>query len=107
MERVISSLRKIVRDENAVLVDEPMSRHTTFGVGGAADIFISAAADELKDIISLLIEEKCPYTVIGNGSNLLVSDKGIRGAVICIGKRMRSEERRVGKECRSRWSPYH
>lgn len=92
MERVISSLRKIVRDENAVMIDEPMSRHTTFGVGGTADIFISAAVDELKDIISLLIEEKCPYTVVGNGSNLLVSDKGIRGAVICIGKRMSSVE---------------
>ena len=96
MERVITDLTKIVREEKAILLNEPMSRHTTFGVGGPADIFINAAADELRDIISLLKEDKCPYTVVGNGSNLLVSDKGIRGAVICIGKRMSSVDIREG-----------
>ncbi|MQN01907.1 MAG: UDP-N-acetylmuramate dehydrogenase [Lachnospiraceae bacterium] len=96
MERVLKALRQIVGTDQAIRVDEPMSRHTTFGVGGPADIFIDAAADELKDILNLLSEEKFPFTVIGNGSNLLVSDKGIRGAVICIGKRMSGIEVRDG-----------
>lgn len=88
MESVIADLRKIMHDENALRLDEPMSQHTTFGVGGEADFFIDVASDELRLVTGCLREHQVPITVIGNGSNLLVSDKGIRGAVICIGKRM-------------------
>lgn len=88
MESVISDLRKIMHDENAFRLDEPMSLHTTFGIGGEADLFIDVALDELRLVTGCLREHQVPITVIGNGSNLLVSDKGIRGAVICIGKRM-------------------
>lgn len=64
-------------------VDAPMKEHTSFKIGGNADYFISAKnTDELKAIISLCRECKVPYMLIGNGSNLLVSDSGIRGAVI-------------------------
>lgn len=66
------------------LKDEPMSRHTTFHIGGNADLFILPhCAQELADIISVCKAHKISFTVIGKGSNLIVSDKGIEGAVIC------------------------
>ena len=68
------------------LLDEPMSKHTTFKIGGACDIFIEPAIDELPELISRLKAETVPITVIGNGSNLLVSDAGIEGVVISFGK---------------------
>lgn len=63
--------------------DTPMKEHTSFKIGGNADFFISVKSiDELKTTISLCRECEVPYMLIGNGSNLLVSDSGIRGAVI-------------------------
>ncbi len=65
--------------------NEPMSAHTSFKIGGPADIFIEPASEEmLKSVIDFLNEKEIPITVIGNGSNLLVSDLGIEGAVIHI-----------------------
>lgn len=71
-----------------LLQQEPMKNHTTFRIGGPADYFCSPSVDELK--ILLDIADRCvvPVTVIGNGSNLLVGDGGIRGLVIEIGKGM-------------------
>lgn len=67
--------------------DEPMSRHTSFKIGGPADIFIEPAGiEELKTAISFLRQRKIPCYIIGNGTNLLIGDKGIRGAVIKIGE---------------------
>lgn len=66
-----------------ILYDEPMSKHTTFRVGGAADVFIRIASEEqLKVLIPELVKNEIPYYVIGKGSNLLVGDKGFRGVVI-------------------------
>ncbi len=68
-----------------VKLDEPMSGKTSFKIGGPADIFISVQTREaLKTIITMVNEEKIPLTVVGNGTNLLVSDKGIRGVVISL-----------------------
>lgn len=62
---------------------EDMSRHTSFKIGGAADIYLCPEnKEQLKEIIKTLREENIPCTIIGNGSNLLVSDDGIKGAVI-------------------------
>jgi UDP-N-acetylmuramate dehydrogenase len=67
----------------AVLRDEPMARHTTFHVGGPADLFLSPAdEDDLAQMLAILYQTQFPVKVLGNGSNVLVSDKGIRGAVI-------------------------
>lgn len=96
MADIVATLRKIIHDDHAVLTDEPMAAHTTFGVGGPADIFINVASEELRDVVLALKDSGCPLTVIGNGSNLLVSDNGIRGAVIYIGKRMNSVEMEPG-----------
>ena len=66
--------------------DEPMSAHCSFKTGGTADYFITPqSTDELACALQTLRAEKVPYTVIGRGTNLLVSDRGYRGAVIMLG----------------------
>lgn len=70
-----------------LIENESMSRHTTFKIGGDADMFVSVeSVDELVALIRLAKAKNVKYTVIGNGSNLLVGDKGIRGLVIEIGQ---------------------
>lgn len=72
-----------------VLFDEKMSAHTTFRIGGRADAFVNAKnALEIEKIIHFCVDTNTPYMIMGNGSNMLVSDKGIRGVVIHIGSRM-------------------
>lgn len=68
--------------------NEPMSKHTTFRIGGIADLFVSADEKSLPQLLKEAADEKIPVTIIGNGSNLLVGDGGIRGLVIEIGKGM-------------------
>jgi len=66
-----------------VLLDEPMSRHTTFGIGAPADALVYPETEEdLRRAIDWFRERSIPFKVIGNGSNLLVGDPGIRGGVI-------------------------
>lgn len=72
--------------------NEPMAKHTTFKVGGPADIYVTPDIKALDVILKLAKEYKIPVTIIGNGSNLLVTDKGIRGLVVEIGKAMESIE---------------
>ncbi len=70
----------------ACLRAEPMSRHTTFRIGGPADRFFTVTDQaQLTGLLGLLKKEKLPWLLLGNGSNLLVSDRGIRGAVIALG----------------------
>ncbi|NQS99684.1 MAG: FAD-binding protein, partial [Candidatus Omnitrophica bacterium] len=65
--------------------NEPLCRHTTLGIGGPADIWLkSSSLAQLKDIIADCCEKNIPYLIIGSGSNILFSDKGFRGAVICL-----------------------
>ena len=82
-----------------VKVNEPMNRHTTFRIGGPADCFLlPSSQEELQEIIKICSDEKLPYFILGNGSNLLVGDKGYRGVVIQICKRMneiRTEENKI------------
>lgn len=84
-----SELCSITGDEN-VLKDELMSAHTTFRIGGPADFFVMpSSVDEIKKVISLCVEQKVPYYIIGNGSNLLVGDRGYRGVIIQVYRNMR------------------
>ncbi len=79
-----------IAGEGCVLVDEPMRRHTTFRIGGPADYLIRPETEEvLRKILALCAEEKLPYFILGNGSNLLVSDQGYRGVIIQIYKNFR------------------
>ena len=66
-----------------VLTDEPMKKHTTFRIGGPADFFVlPQKTEEIARIVAECQKEGIPWYVIGNGSNLLVSDQGVRGVVI-------------------------
>ena len=70
-------------DKERVLLNEPMKNHTTFKVGGPADIFVKINdTEELKFLLMLAKQKNVPTTVIGNESNVLVKDKGIRGIVV-------------------------
>lgn len=72
-----------------VLTDEPMSGHTTFKIGGPAEVIIEPPGEkQLTAVVKMLKRFKVPYFVMGNGSNILVGDKGIRGAVIKISSSM-------------------
>lgn len=72
-----------IAGKDQVLIDEPMARHTTFRVGGSADYLVSPVKPEqVEDVVRLCKAEDVPYMVIGNGSNLLVSDQGYRGVLI-------------------------
>lgn len=69
--------------EKNVKLQEPMKQHTTFKIGGAADYFVTPdTTEQLKQVILLCRKGNIPYYVIGNGSNLLVADKGYRGVII-------------------------
>jgi len=82
----IEVIEKLKTLTSTVLIDERMQHHTTFKVGGPADVFITPTIRELPSIISYLEDEDIPYFIFGNGSNLLVSDAGVRGVVIELGK---------------------
>lgn len=87
-EAMLETLQSIVPEEN-IHLKEPMAAHTTFKVGGPADCFIEVEnATQLQKLQKYLTLVECPFVVIGNGSNLLVSDKGYRGVVLQIGKKM-------------------
>ncbi len=85
---MITALRAIARDDQ-ILENEPMSKHTTFRVGGPADVmFLPESPEQVVEAIELARGEGMPFMVIGNGSNLLVRDGGIRGLVIQLGEGM-------------------
>ena len=72
---------KIPREQ--ILTHEPMKRYTTFKIGGPADIFVKPKSkEELSAILQVCTKEEVPYYILGNGSNLLVSDTGYRGIII-------------------------
>ena len=75
--------------ELKLFFDEPMKNHTTFRIGGTADVYVQPDDMQLKILLETARETDMPVTVIGNGSNLLVGDFGIRGLVIEIGKGMK------------------
>jgi UDP-N-acetylmuramate dehydrogenase len=75
--------------QGTVLEQEPMGRHTTFQVGGPADIFAEPGSrEEVSYAVKAARREGVPFFVTGNGSNLLVADDGFRGMIIHIGKNM-------------------
>lgn len=75
--------------ENRIKKDEPMKSHTTFRIGGPAKYFvIPETKEEIKAVIECCKKADMPYYILGNGSNLLVSDKGYEGVVIQIFKNM-------------------
>lgn len=85
MQQVIAELQELNVGE--ILIDEPLASHTTWKIGGPADVMIIPDGKEkLAETIGVLYRHHVPWTKIGKGSNMLVSDKGIRGVVIKLEK---------------------
>ena len=81
---ILGKLQDIVGSNN-IVSDEPMRKHTTFRIGGNADIFVRPESKEqIAEILRLCRKQDVPYFILGNGSNLLVGDRGFRGVVINI-----------------------
>ncbi len=75
-------LRSIVGEDN-VLENEPLREHTTFKIGGPADLFVMPEdAEEIQDVVAACVEARVPYFLLGCGSDLLVSDEGYRGVIV-------------------------
>lgn len=86
-QQIYEAFCRAVGNREEVLEYEPMKRHTTFCIGGPARYFLSPKdSRELKAVLSLCRERNYPWFILGNGSNLLVSDRGFDGAVIQMGK---------------------
>ena len=86
--QTLNILKDFIPKEN-ILQNEPMSLHTSFRLGGEAKYFVLPSShDEAVGVVNALKQAGEDYVVIGNGSNLLVSDKGFDGTVVCIGKNM-------------------
>lgn len=85
IENHIEKLKKCVSEETSILENELMSKHTSFKIGGMADIFVNVKKeDDVKKVLEYSDENQIPLTIIGNGSNLLVKDGGIRGIVLRV-----------------------
>ena len=97
MLKLAQALRAMAQDR--LLENEPMSLHTTFRVGGPADLlFQPANAEELVSALKLAGEEGVPVQLVGNGSNLIVRDGGVRGLTLLLGEHfsdIRVEGRRI------------
>ena len=89
---IYKKLLNILEEEN-IKVDEPMKKHISFKVGGPADFLLKPKTEEeLSEIIKFVKKENIPYLIIGNGSNLLVKDGGIRGIVVELSDNFNSFE---------------
>lgn len=87
-EAVIQALRKFVPEEN-ICLQESMASHTTFRIGGLADCFVQLEnTEQLIKVQKYLSQVGVPFFILGNGSNLLVSDEGFRGVILQIGPKM-------------------
>ena len=87
-KKMLEQLRKLVGEDH-VWINEPMKNHTTFRAGGCADYLVEPeSVDAVREIVRLCCQENVPYYVVGNGSNLLVSDKGYHGVILHLYKNM-------------------
>ncbi len=89
MEQSIYHKLREILPADRILTEEPMCSHTTFRIGGAAEFFVMPGTfEEAAHTVSLCRDQDIPYYIVGNGSNLLVSDQGFRGVLIHIGKEL-------------------
>lgn len=84
IENLTKEMQNFINQED-IYINEPMSKHTTFKIGGTADLFVKLkSTEQIGKLISLCNSKNIPIKVLGNGSNILVRDKGIRGVVAKI-----------------------
>ena len=85
MQKIYKQLIENEIDKSNIFVDEPMSKHTSFKVGGKADIFVKVySVEEIKSVLKIASENNIPLFVLGNGTNLLVKDEGFRGIILQV-----------------------
>ena len=83
--KLINKINTIV-PENQIRVDEPMSKHTSFRIGGPADVVVIVCNEkELSGLLRLFHDEDVRYMLVGNGSDLLFADEGFRGVIVKLG----------------------
>lgn len=83
-EEIYKQLLETINKEN-ILLNEPMSKHTSFKTGGNAKLFVKAySISEIKNVLKVVKENKIPLFILGNGTNLLVKDEGFDGIVLQI-----------------------
>jgi UDP-N-acetylmuramate dehydrogenase len=93
----VKNLFEKININSPILFDEPMTRHTSFKIGGPADIFITPSdSTELINILELCKNHNIPYFILGNGSNILVADDGIEGVVIDLSSFTKMENEGIG-----------
>ena len=86
--QLINELKSLIGTENVAL-DEPMSMHTTFRVGGPADCFVTpSSADKVRSVLRLCGDYGVRTYILGSGSNVVVADGGLRGVVVRIGPKL-------------------
>lgn len=84
IEKLTKEMQEFINKED-IYANEPMSKHTTFKIGGTADIFVKLrSTEQIERLINLCNEKNVLIKVIGNGSNILVKDNGVRGVVAKI-----------------------
>lgn len=87
-ENILNKFAQIM-GKDRIFADEPMKKHTTFRIGGPADYYLCPeTVEEVSGILHICKENELPFFVLGNGSNLLVSDEGYRGVIIQVYKNM-------------------
>jgi UDP-N-acetylmuramate dehydrogenase len=100
-ENFSSKLYNILQPEN-IFIDEPMKNHTSFKVGGPADLLVTPENnEEVVSVVKLCNENNIPYYIVGRGSNLIVRDGGFRGVIVKLIKldKMKVEEERITVQC--------
>ena len=97
-DQEVYRLRKLLGEEN-VREQEPMTQHTSFRVGGPADLFVRVGTlAQLQEVLALLDQSDTPWYVLGKGTNLLVGDRGYRGCVITMNGTMEKPVTDTSKE---------
>lgn len=87
MTEFLANITEAAGGSERVRIEEPMKKHTTFRTGGPALYFVTPSCEkEIASVVNLCRREKMPYYILGNGSNLLVSDKGYDGVIISMTK---------------------
>lgn len=92
MNNSVNLLAEVLKEKmpGRVYCSEPMSRHTSFKIGGPADVLVQPENSEgLAFALAAAKDYEVPVTILGNGSNVLVRDKGIRGLVIQLGNALK------------------
>lgn len=89
-ENFKEAVKEIIKEEQ-ILCEESLAKHTTFRIGGPADLFLQPKNDdEISELVKFCNEKEIPFYIMGNGSNILAGDKGYTGIILHIGKEMSS-----------------